>query len=129
TAIHRGHRPGADARFRRRHGALRGCGGGGAAWQHAHHDRPAARTHRPAGEERRDAPARPSEPVRSQAIFLAEAIALERLDPADGPLVEAWLTASLAGTPQVAAISYASADMQAVRAQRDDFGGTRIVRV
>ncbi|MGE0659418.1 MAG: adenylate/guanylate cyclase domain-containing protein [Reyranellaceae bacterium] len=69
------------------------------------------------------------EPVRAQAIFLAQAIALQRLDPADGPLVEAWLTASLAGTPQVAAISYASADMKAVRAQRDDFGVTKIVRV
>ena len=69
------------------------------------------------------------EPVRAQAVFLADAIAWGRLDPADRPLVEAWLSASLAGTPQVAAISFASADMKAVRAQRDDFSGTKIAHV
>ncbi len=69
------------------------------------------------------------EPVRAQAVFLADAIVDGRLDPADGPALDIWLSAALAGTPQVAAISYGSPALQGVRAQRDAAGRTAIVRM
>jgi adenylate cyclase len=69
------------------------------------------------------------EPVRAQAVFLGDAIVDGRLDPANSEKMDAWLSAALAGTPQVAAISFGSAQMQGVRAQRDAAGRTAVVRI
>jgi class 3 adenylate cyclase len=69
------------------------------------------------------------EPVRAQAVFLAEAIVDGRLDPANAEELDAWLSGALAGTPQVAAISFGSAQWQGVRAQRDAAGRSTIVRI
>ncbi len=69
------------------------------------------------------------EPVRAQAVFLAEAMVDGRLDPANAEKLDAWLSGALAGTPQVAAISFGSAQLQGVRAQRDATGRSTIVRL
>ncbi len=68
-------------------------------------------------------------PVRDQAVFVAAAIAEGRVDPQNEQQLNAWLSAALAGTPQVAAISFGSAQMQGVRAQRDAEGRSTIVRI
>ena len=68
-------------------------------------------------------------PVRAQAIYLADAIAQGRLDPADAPTIDAWLAASLAGTPQVAAITFGSTELKAVRAQRGPGDAVEVVHV
>ncbi|MGE0153090.1 MAG: adenylate/guanylate cyclase domain-containing protein [Reyranellaceae bacterium] len=69
------------------------------------------------------------EPVRAQAVFIAAALIDGRLDPNNEEAMNAWLTAALAATPQVSALSYASAEWNAVRAQHDDDGQTQVVRV
>jgi adenylate cyclase len=69
------------------------------------------------------------EPVRAQAVFIADAIVDGRLDVTNRPALEGWLTAALAGTPQVSAISFGGADLESVRVQRNAAGQTQIVRV
>lgn len=69
------------------------------------------------------------EPVRAQAVFMADAIVDRRLDISDRKATEDWLSAALAGTPQVSAISFGSPDLQGVRAMRDANGRTAIVRM
>jgi class 3 adenylate cyclase len=67
-------------------------------------------------------------PVQSQAVFLADRIIKGELDPRDEQRLGDFLLASLAGTPQVSAISLTTPDYQTIRAERDQNGSVRIVK-
>jgi class 3 adenylate cyclase len=66
-------------------------------------------------------------PVQSQSVFLADRIIGGDVDPQDNRRLADFLTASLAGTPQVSAISFTTPDLQTTRAERDPKGGVKIV--
>ncbi|MEO8558360.1 MAG: adenylate/guanylate cyclase domain-containing protein [Rhodospirillales bacterium] len=67
-------------------------------------------------------------PVQSQSIFLADRIIAGDLDPKDEKRLSDFLLASLAGAPQVSAISFTTPDYKSVRAERDQDGKVKIVK-
>ena len=69
------------------------------------------------------------DPVRTQAVYLAEAISSARLDPQDRARLGDWLAAAMAGTPQVAAIAFGYPDFDSLRAERDADGKVTLNRV
>jgi adenylate cyclase len=58
------------------------------------------------------------EPARDQSRFLARMVADSTLDPANEPGLIGYLSAALAGTPQVAALAIIRTDLRQIRVER-----------
>ena len=122
TALHHPDRRGAVAVLRRPDGAFGRGGGAGADGQHAHHHRPAAGARRAAGSDRGMRLRDQLEPVRVQAVFLADAIIDGDSTRPTRQSSPAGCRRALAGTPQVAGVQLRLARSQgrarATRRQR-----------
>jgi adenylate cyclase len=66
------------------------------------------------------------EPARDQSRFLARMVTDGTLDPANEPASTAYLSAALAGTPQVAALAIIRTDLRQIRVERQ--GGSVVAR-